>query len=208
MNRALGILVASCAVMLVCSPARATTIFSIQPTTFAAPGSTGNAFDVVLTNSGPGSIEVGGFSFEVSVTNPAISLTGADFTPIVAPYIFAGNSFDEDLPIALNSTSGATLDASDTYETALSGVTLISGESLSLGEVLYNVAANASAGSFAVSFTGTPSVADANNLADNNGNAIDVGTFTSGTINIVPEPSSLLLLLAGTAALAGLRRRA
>lgn len=207
MKRTLGIFAASCGVVLMCCPARATTTFSIDPSTIgASPGDVGDAFDVVLTNNGPDSITVAGFAFEVSVTDADITLTGADFSTVAFPYIFAGQSFDQDLAAPLNFTSGQTLDAGDDSDSA--GVTLTSGESLALGNVMFDVANGAATGSFAVSFTGTPT-ADFNSLSDASGNAINVDNFAGGAINIntVPEPSSALLLLAGIGAIAGLARR-
>jgi hypothetical protein len=208
MKCALRILIASCAAVLACSPARATTTFSIEPSTVNAnPGDVGDTFDVVLTNNGPDPITVAAFDFEVSVTDSDITLTGADFTPVADPYIFAGDSVDEDLSLPLNLNSGLTLDANDSYDLS-GGVTLASGESLSLGEVLFSVSPSAAGGPFTVSFTGTPAVADGNNLSDASGAAINVDNFTGGTIDIssVPEPSSLLLMLGGMAALVGWRR--
>jgi hypothetical protein len=206
MKRSFGIFIASCAAVLVCSPARAGTVFSIQPSTAAAtPGSVGNAFDVVLTNSGLSSIAVAGFNFEVSVTNTNITLTGADFSPAAFPYIFAGNSLDETLSIPLNlpSTSGQTLDANDVYDIPLSGVTVTPGASLALGRVFFDISPGAAVGVFLVTFTGPQAAGDANNLSDFSGNLINVDNFADGTIEIVPEPGSLFLVLAGLCALAG-----
>src|ERR1700722_849633 len=88
MKHTLGILIASAAVLF-CSHAQASAVVSIQPATVsAAPGSVGDAFDVVLMNSGPGSISVAGFAFEVSVTDNDITLTGADFSTGAFSYIF------------------------------------------------------------------------------------------------------------------------
>jgi len=203
MKRSFGIFIASCAAVLVCSPARAGTIFSIQPSTVAAtPGSVGNAFDVVLTNSGPGSITVAGFVFEVSVTDTDITLTGADFSPAAFPYIFAGHSFYESSSIPLNYTSGQTLDAADVYDIFGSGVTVASGESLALGEVFFDVSSGAAIGAFLVTFTGTPAVGDANIWSDPLANLISVDSFADGTIETVPEPGSLFLMLVGLSALA------
>lgn len=212
MKRTLGIFIASCAVALLCSPARATTTFSVVPATIPAnPGDVGDGFDVVLTNNGTGPITVAGFSFEVSVTDPNITFTGASFTTVAYPYIFP-DSTDENLslPLGTPSGSGQTLDANDTDFSRV-GVTLTNGESLSLGFVMFNVANPATGGPFAVSFTGTPSVADANNLSDPLGAPITVNNFSDGTIDIsgasTPEPSSFLLTLAGAGALAGWIRR-
>jgi len=210
MKNALRLLVASCGAALICSSANATS-FSIQPSTVtASPGAVGDAVVVVLTNNGVSSITVGTFAFEVSATDPDITLVGADFSTGATPYIFAGQSADQtfSLPL-LDSTTGQTLDASDSFFPFGSGVTLTSGESLALGEVLFDVSPTAATGPFTISFTGSPAVANGNNLSDPNGNNIPIDTFTSGTINITstPEPSSLLLMFAATAALAAWKRR-
>jgi hypothetical protein len=213
MRHALGILITTFAVSLLCAPARADLILSIAPFSISAtPGDVGDQFDVVLTNSGPSSISVGQFNFEVSVANANITLTGADFSTVAFTYIFAGHSVDQDIPLTLNFTSGQTLDANDIYDTALSGVTFAPGESLSLGRVEFDVSPAAPPAPIAVSFTGTPSVADSNNLSDGV-NLIPITTFSDGVINVsggsgsVPEPSSFLLMLTGSAAIAGLLRR-
>jgi len=202
MKRAIGLFVTICAVGLICSPARADVIFSIAPATISAnPGDVGDQFDVVLKNTGPGSISVAGFNFEVSVTNPDITLTGADFSTVAFPYIFAGNSFDQNNLLTLNYTSGQTLDASDTSNDG-TGVTLAPGDSLALGDVLFSIANPAAAGPFTVSFSGGLGPSGANNLSDpSSGNAINVDDSFSGTISIsgtstVPEPSTSLPLAA------------
>jgi hypothetical protein len=213
MKHTLGILIASCAAALLCSPARANTILSIQPLSVSvAAGSMGDAFDVVLTNSGPASISVASFAFEVSVTDTDITFTAADFSTGAFSYIFVGDSFDVINAFTLNTNGpGETLDASDLTNDG-AGITLISGASLALGEVLFNVSPTAAPGTFTVSFTGMPIVSDANNLSNPAGNAIAIDNFSSGSITIgggssVPEPSSLLLSFAGMAALVGLRVR-
>jgi hypothetical protein len=211
MKRTLGVFIAACAAVLFCSAARASTTYSIQPPTVGASrGDVGDAFDVVLTNSGPSSISVAGFFFEVSVTDPDITLTGADFSTGSFTYIFAGDSFDQNNFLALNTTSGSTLDGSDSTNDG-AGITLMSGQSLALGRVLFNISPTAATGPFTVSFTGTPAVTDANSLSDPAGAPITVGSFTSGTITItsssVPEPSSLWLVLGGMVAVAVRRTR-
>jgi hypothetical protein len=199
-----------CAAALLCSAAHGTTILSIQPAVVPAiAGDTGDSFDVVLTNSGPSSISVAAFSFEVSVTDPDITLTSADFSTAL-PYIFAGDSFDATNGFPLNTTSGQTLDASDLTNDG-AGITVAAGQSFGLGHVLFDVAPNANPGAFPLTFTGG---AGANNLSDPNGNNIPIDAFTSAVIVItspvaaVPEPSYFLPLLAGLAVLAYMRKRA
>jgi hypothetical protein len=193
----LRILITGCAAALLCSPAQAGTIYSISPANvFANPGDVGDSFDVLLTNSGTSDISIAAFSFEVSVTNPDITLTGADFSTGANPYIFATDSFDAINGFTLNTTSpGQTLDAGDVTNDG-AGITLAPGQSLALGDVLFNVANGTASGSYTVSFSGG---ADFNNLSGPAGNAINVDSFSSGTIFIssvatVPEPVSALPL--------------
>jgi PEP-CTERM motif len=213
MKRTLGIFTAVCAAILFGSVARASTTYSIQPPTVAAsPGDVGDAFDVVLTNNGPSSILVQSFAFEVSVTDADVTLTGADFSTGAFTYIFAGNSFDQNNFLPLNTTSGQTLDGSDGTSDG-AGITLTSGQSLALGRVLFDISPTAATGPFTVSFTGTPAVGDSNNLTGPGPSftPINVDSFSSGTITItsssVPEPSSLWLVLGGMVAVAVRRTR-
>src|SRR5215813_8248116 len=70
--------------------ANASVIVAVQSAS-AAPGSSGNTFDVQLTNTGPSGITVGGFSFGISTGNPDISFRESN-TSTSAPYIFDGLS--------------------------------------------------------------------------------------------------------------------
>jgi hypothetical protein len=196
---------AALAAMLICSPAKGDMIFSIQPATvFGAQGDAADAFEVVLTNTGASAVTVGGFSFEVTVTDPDLSLNSAGFTTTVDPYIFAGHSFDVNNSFTLNLNSGLTLDATDSYDPSGSGMALGSLQSLSLGQVLFSVSPTATLGAFAVTFTGGA----ANSLSDALGNNINIDTLTPGTIDIVPEPSSLALTITAVAVLtAAFRKR-
>jgi hypothetical protein len=217
MKHSLYAVVAICGVALLCPPAHATTTYSISPATVtAAPGDTGDSFDVMFTNNGPGSLSVAAFAFEVSVADPDITLTGASYSTVVQPYIFAGNSLFQmnSIPLGFCNLTGCspqTMDALDVTNDG-SGVTVAPGQSADLGTILFNVANPAQAGPFTVSFTGQVSdVANANNLSDPLGNGISVDFFSSGTIDVapVPLPSSLLLTLLGLPIvfLAAFRRR-
>jgi hypothetical protein len=191
---------AICAVGLICSIAGASTTYSIDPATISAsPGDTGDSFDVFFTNNGPDTLSVAAFSFEVSVADTDITLTGADYSTVVSPYIFAGNSFFQDLPSPLNFVnidgySPQILDAADLTNDG-TGVSIGAGQSADLGTVFFDVADPAQAGPFTVSFTGEVSdVANANNLSTPDAVGISVDSFSSATINVasVPEPSSIL----------------
>jgi hypothetical protein len=184
--------------------ARAAVFLSVQPAT-AAAGSSGNAFDVDLINSGPANLTVGGFSFGIATANSNISFTDAN-TSTTDPYIFAGNSlFGPDLS---GPTSGQSLSASDFYAIPGLGVTLGAGTTVGLGHVLFDVSPSATAGIFPVGFDVFPMTS----LSDPSGNNINVDSLVSGEITItggmaVPEPSSLLLFLAAAILVVGLRLR-
>lgn len=202
---ALGLVIAGCAAGLLCAPARADIIYSISPATVdATAGDVGDSFDVLLTNTGASAISVAAFDFEVQVTDSDITLTGADFNTGATPYIFPlSDSFVALNSLTLNFTSGSYLDGSDATNDA-TDVTVGAGDTVALGDVLFNVAAGATPGPFAVAFSCTPTpgvLADCNNLADAEGDLISVDTFDSGTIQIsstsaVPEPSTALPLAA------------
>lgn len=167
--------IAICGVGLICPMAHATTTYSIDPATVSAqPGDVGDSFDVIFTNNGPGDLSVAAFAFEVTVADPDITLTGADFSTNAGPYIFAGDSFDEINSETLSyvTTVGRlpqTVDGSDVTNDA-TGVTVGAGESADLGRVLFDVADPAQAGQFALTFTGVVSIpANANDLSDPNG---------------------------------------
>jgi len=209
MKHALGMIFAICVAGAVARLAHASTTYSIDPAAISAhPGDVGDSFDVIFTNNGSAALSVAGFAFEVSVADTDITLTGADFSTNVSPYIFAGNSFDQINSFTLNYVnvdgySPQILDASDVTNDA-TGVSVGPGDSADLGEVLFDVADPAQAGPFAVTFTGEVSdVANANNLATPEGDGISVDTFSGGTITVspVPEPSSLLVGSMGLTAL-------
>ena len=201
MNRFNGSFITICAVGLICFSANASATYSIGPAAVSArPGDVGDSFDVLFTNNGPGDLSVAAFSFEVSVADPDITLTGASYTTVVSPYIFAGNSLFQDNSEPLNFVnvdgySPQILDAADVTNDG-TGVIVSPGESVDLGTVQFNVANPAQTGPFGVSFTGEVSdVANANNLSTPDGVGISVDNFSGGTISVspVPEPSLLLL---------------
>jgi hypothetical protein len=77
---------------LAAAPGRAPAalIMTVQSVT-VLPGTTGNALDVTLTNTGPSSVQIGGFAFELT-TSAGITFTGATTATATAPYIFGGSS--------------------------------------------------------------------------------------------------------------------
>lgn len=180
------------AISLLSRPVQADTVVGAVPVTVAA-GSVDNQFDVFLTNDGPGSITVAGFTFEISVANPFISFTDAT-TSTVLPYIFDANStFGPDLTGAV---TGQSLATSDLYTIPLAGATIGAGATVGLGHVSFDVLAGATPGTFPVIFFAFP----ATSLSDPNAFDIPIGALTSGSIAIsgetpVPEPSMSALML-------------
>jgi hypothetical protein len=190
-------------------------IYSIQMDTLnPAPGTTGDAFDVLLTNTGPSSLDIAAFSFGVFTADTDITLTEADVSTVVSSYVFAGNSFVVAFlgsPV-ISITSGAqTLTANDTTNTPSSFVVVGAGSTVDLGRVLFNVAANAGPQTFTISFTGSPGVNNLNNnLSDQNGDAISVDSLDSVNFSdtqAVPEPGTAVPLLAGLTCLWMFSRR-
>ena len=130
----------------------------------AAPGSTLDTLEVDLTNTGPSASTIGGFSFELSVATPTISFTGVT-TSTTMTYIFSGNSLFG--PILTGPVSGQTISAADIASTPLTGTTIASGATVGLGQVTFNVAANASGGQFVVNIATFPNTSLSDALGNN-----------------------------------------
>jgi hypothetical protein len=180
-------------------PASGGVIFEIG-SVFAFPGSTGNTIEVDVQNTGAAGIVIGGFNFEISGDSD-IDFTGAGFSTS-APYIFAGDSFDQANSLALNTSTGPSLSASDASNSG-NGDTLGAGQTAGLALVTFNVSSMAAPGPVTVSFSTDP--ADTS-LSDQNGDAIAIDSFVSGTIDVIPnaaipEPSGAAMLLASLIAL-------
>ncbi len=180
------------AIGLLSRPAQADIMVSADPVTVTA-GSTGNQFDVFLTNDGPGAITVAGFSFGISVANPFISFTAATASTAL-PYIFGANSdFGPDLIV---SNTGQSLLASDLYAIQNAGATIGAGSTVGLGRISFDVLAGATPGMISVTFASSPGTTS---LSDPGENDITIATLTSGSLTIagttpVPEPSGIALL--------------
>lgn len=197
--RGIPALVAAALILSTALPAGAGIIVSVESVS-ANQGTTGNALEVDVQNTGPAAVDIASFSFEISVAaGSGVSFTGADISTVVNPYIFAVNSLFG--PIIATAT-GTTLDASDG---AIAGSTTLGANStLALGRVLFDVAPSAPVGPVTVSLTPFPSTS----LTDPNVITIPIDTLNSGTITIsgtsVPEPSALVSAATGLLASAWL----
>jgi hypothetical protein len=186
---------------LLAPAASASVIYSITPIQpVAAPGDIGDAFEVIVTNTGPASISVAGFTFAISTTDPDITFTSAITSTTTDPYIFAGDSFDNHVSIPLNLNSGMSLKANDeTFDNT--GITIGASSSMALGRVFYNVSGGAIVpGSFTVAFVTDPGMNSLSTPAPTS--SITIDTLQSETILIdTPEPGALLLVPGGLLAL-------
>jgi hypothetical protein len=194
-------LIAGAGVLLWPAAARGT-VLSIQPSAPAVQaGQVGAALEILLTNTGAASITVAGFSFQIATTDADILFTDANASTVAAAYIFGGGDsfFGPDLApgfVPADSLNALDLSFSGT------GTVLNPGATVSLGRVLFDVANNASAGPFTMTFSGG---ATFNNLSDALGNNIAIDSLNDAQITTlvssVPEPGTPLLLVGSMALL-------
>ena len=168
--------------------AQATILFGSGSTT-AAPGSSNNGVDLFITNTGPSAVDIGGFSWEITVSGADVTLNSAT-TATVLPYIFAGNSAFG--PTISTSPAGQTMDASDFVAVVNSSTTVGAGQTFGLGRLLFDVSGGAPNNEILnLVFNAANS-----SLSDANGNPVTIDTFQSGTITVlasvsgVPEPGT------------------
>ena len=193
----LGVMVVG--VVIGAPPAHAATIVSVGNVLASSP-STADVIEVLLTNTGPTSINIDSFTFGIMVSDAHITFTGATINTTTDPYIFSGASL---FGPNIDTTSGALhLVASDLRTTSFT--TVGSGVTLGLGHVLFDVSA-AAAGVIPVTL-----VANETSLANAAG-GVPIDTLTNGSITIpgsaVPEPSTLVLALLALPAFLAVRRR-
>jgi hypothetical protein len=175
-------------------PASGEIIFGID-SVFASPGSAGT-LEVDVQNASAAGIVIGGFNFEIGADSD-IDFTGAGFSTS-APYIFAGDSFDQVNSLPLNISTGASLSAFDISNSG-DGDILGAGQTAGLALVTFNVSPTAALGPVTVSFVTDPSNTS---LSDPNGDEIPIDSFVNGTIDVIPEPSGAAMLLAALMGLA------
>ena len=166
----------------------------------ANPGSVGNAVDVTLTNDSGSAISIAGFAFQITAGSTDIRFTDVNYDT-TDPYVFAGNSLLGP-DIILSGSGSATVSASDLY-TGTGGATVFAGATVGLGHVLFDVVDNPNS-PITVTISDYPDTSltgsDGGNIPfTTKGGTINIG----GNVNIVPEPSSMLLF-SGSAVMLGL----
>lgn len=178
------------------APCGASVIFFISSQLFNEFPGSGYSTDlqVYVENDSSSSITVGAFSFEVTITGPPGSVfTGLSGGP--GP-IFSGS------PVLESTLPGQTIDVA---ESDSAGSTLSPGETRDLGLMTFNIAPTTVQGEYAITFTGGNGLA--NSLTDLNGNPIPIDSLIGATINVVPEPSSISLMLSGACFISWMLRK-
>jgi hypothetical protein len=185
-------LVLAAAGLFAMTPARAGIILQVQ-NAGAVPNSTGNTFEIDLTNTGPSAQNIAVFTFELSVTNTNIVFDAVDTDMnTVQPYIFAGNSLDANFSLPFASLNNAQTLAAADFTNSGGDVSVGAGATVGLGRVFFNVLNGAAPGPFTVSVDAFP----ATGLSDAAGANVPFSA-SDGTITITgvtPEPSFRLLL--------------
>src|ERR1039457_2142751 len=92
-------------------PASGAVVFEVS-STVAGPGSSGNTIEVDALNNGNSSVVIYGFDFTINASS-VIDFTDASFSTLLAPYIFAGGSFDQVNSLPLGASTGSSLSAGD-----------------------------------------------------------------------------------------------
>jgi hypothetical protein len=167
--------------LLCAAPARADISLSIRPVS-AAPGATGT-FDVLLANTGVSSVNIAGFSFELSTTNTDITFGDVTTSTVTAPYIFTNSDYGPNIWV----TTGAQIVTASDLDGTPGGDNFAPGI-YGLGLVSFTVSPGAVGGETAtVNFDAYP----ATSFADGSINANNIPfSSTPGTITVTstPEP--------------------
>ncbi len=154
-------------------------------TVSVAPGTVGAGLNVTVKNNGASAVNIGGFAFQLTVASTKITFTNIT-TATTPAYVFAGQStFGPNIGI---SNTAQDWSASDIYAVASSGIALQPGQTLGLGYLVFDVAADAS-GSYKIVVEPFP----ATSLSNFTGDDIPIASIIDGQVNVVPEPSTILL---------------
>ncbi len=124
-------IVALYAVLLIPAASWSDAVISVSSATVTA-GSNGNTIEVDLANTGPSAVNIGSFSFGVSVGTNDFTFTNITTATAIAPYIFSGQSlFGPDIT---NNAGPQFIEAFDISSVPGSGTTVGAGATVGLGD--------------------------------------------------------------------------
>ncbi len=190
--------------ILAAAPCHAGLVVTTTPVS-ATPGSTGY-FDVRLTNDSAPARTLAAFSLDLQVS-AGVLITSVDASTS-SPYVFGADGTGT---LTFDALPASTVNISDLDLSADGFVTLAAGQTVGLGRVGYQIAANAPTGPVTISFVNGPVTL----LLSASGPPYpdSVLTITPGSFEVapdtgaVPEPSSALMLLGGLGLVASVARR-
>jgi hypothetical protein len=188
-----GVLVVAAALGLG-APCRADLVIE-APNLTVAPGSSGS-FDVLIESTG-GTFSVAGDDIELTLSGlNSVSFTGISINT-VTPYIYGTSSASLNGSTFIINVSSNDVEAFD-YMFPTGSQTINTGDVFGLLNVQYTVASNAVVGT-----SGTLGIGPDTSLSDASGAGVSftpqAGSITIGT-STIPEPSSVILLAIGCAA--------
>lgn len=146
-------------------------------------------YAVTLTLTTTTSVDLGGFNIGLT-TDPGSGITFTNGDSSVTNYVFEGNS------IGMLFTPASGSDSAGISDYPLTSPQTLTAGTYGLGEIFFNVAANAPLGNQIFTLDSSSS------FSDGNGDPIafsPVSNSTLGAVDVVPEPSSLLICAIGIA---------
>jgi hypothetical protein len=217
-SRPRGLLaVAAAAVVLALAgtTARAGLVISVAGPVMAAPGSTNNFFDVIITNEGADTENLAAFQVSLSVApTSGVTFTGLTTdTALTYVFDFAGSgSSGPTLITALPDTMLFYFDTTNAPSGPLPTREILAGASFGLGRVRYDASSQIAA---ATTVTISPSIAAGGDSEAVNASGASILTGVrdgvilrdNGTVQPIPEPATIAGAVAGAASLLMISRR-
>jgi len=210
MRNSTTILAAAILAAVTVAPMQGAAILSLSSAT-VTPGSIGNTIELTLTNTGPSSISIGAFNFAVATpVLGGITFSDATVNTTSASYIFSGSgdSFVIDslggFSVLLSGAGTNSVTGNDFRLTPGAATLVGSGVTVGLAQLLFDVDV---ATPYGLQIAAIGITLAESNLADGNGNTINIDSFVNGDISVIPEPSSMALLCAGLVGAVVARRR-
>lgn len=154
---------------------------TLSPLSSVVAGSTGNSFDVLLTNASGPPVSIATIVLDIVASSPDITLTEAT-TATGTPYVFgAFSNYGPDITGA--GSSAQNLQTLDIYRGS-GTTTLAAGTTVGLAHVLFDVSPTAVAQTVSIGFGSSW-------WADAQGNTHSFNTISGGQFSITTTPSTV-----------------